>query len=616
MPTELNLIDFFARIFQDTEGVVRLATRNKEMVFSNQLYRWPDQGSLMVSYIDHAVSQDCETYFSPDLYKLEAIADRKATKDYVLGSHVICLDFDGNAPSTDEWYKENKIPLPSIRIQSSVPENQHVYWVLEEFVTDIHLLEAMRKTVTYQSKADSSGWDAGQLLRPPYTKNFGYGKDRTRSYDVIVEEITSRIYPITQFPAPKDTRPLVASALDITALPFLGKVLAEGHFVDGFSEAFFQPLENIPAKKRSDTLMAVGYYAAESGLTDAEILCLVQDADTRWGKYVHRTDRPKRLIDIVDRARNKYPYGGTVVNLRDSEAETLVSPRLFFQFGDMMDTDAKIEWYFDGLLSVGGYGIIAGIPGIGKTQLALRASVAVALGTDFLRWKNVTGKQGKVMFLSLEMALPQLKFFLAQMDDLAQHRQALQDRFTLYPLGETIPLDKPEGQKILTSCIEEQRPDFLVIDSLSKASHGSLSDDETVRKINSYFNVLCKTYNLCILVVAHSRKLQDKRKEHGELDDLYGSRFIGSEADFVVSFVNGSDDTITVVGSKIRLGPPIRKYTLIRTPQLDFRVEDYHEGPSEVGLSAAFYDDAHRLDTKPVETTTKDDKPATGFDSF
>jgi archaellum biogenesis ATPase FlaH len=595
MPVELDLTDFFTRIWQGTEGVVRLATRDKNMVFQNQLFKWPEEGHLAVSYITNAVAHDKEAYYSPDLYKPEAITDRKATKDYVLGSHVICLDFDGNAPSTDEWYGENNLPVPSIRVQSSTPDRQHAYWILEEFVTDIAQLEAMRKVVTYQSKADSSGWDAGQLLRPPYTKNFGYIHKREKAYDVVVEEITSRIYPSSRFPVPKDLRPLVANAIDTSALPSIGVVLADNTFVEGFTRAFFQTLEDIPDRKRSDTLCAVAYYAAESGLSDSEVYAVVANADERWGKFTHRTDRVKRLVDIVERARAKYPLGGTTVNVGDSELPTQVSPRLVYYYGELMDDETVIEWYFKGLLSVGGYGIIAGPPGVGKTQLALRLAVAVSLGKNYLEWENVTGKVGKVMFLSLEMGLPQIKYFITQMDDLVDHREALQERLGIYPLGETLPLDHPKGQQILNSWIEEQQPDMLIIDSLNKASHGSLADDETVGKINSYFNVLSKTYKLTIITIHHTKKVQDRHKTPGELDDLYGSRFIGAEADFVVSFVGLPTGFIRVVGSKIRLGPPIRRYLLQRTHNLDFQIMEDVEGdgePTEAAVVTSFYKDS------------------------
>ena len=147
---------------------------------------------------------------------------------------------------------------------------------------------------------------------------------------------------------------------------------------------------------------------------------------------------------------------------------------------------------------------------------------------------------------------------------------------------------------MLNGWLEEHRPDMLIIDSLSKAAHGSLSDDEVVRKLNSYFNIITKTYNCAVVVVHHSKKNQDKRKEQGDLDDLYGSRFIGSEADFVVSFVHGNESAIRVIGSKVRLGPPVKRYALERTSNLNFTIVEDTDAPSEVKFAEAFYQDSQR----------------------
>jgi len=577
------MLDFFERIWKDTPGVVRLATRDKDLKFSNQLFNWPSESSLIISQVTHAVSQSKEVYFSPDLFKPEAKIDKKATKDYVLGSHVVCLDFDGNAPENTDWYLENGIPIPSIRIQSSTPDRQHAYWILDEFITDIPQLEAMRKTVTYQAKADSSGWDAGQLLRPPYTINFGYVHNRKVHNDVIIEEVSDRSYAQCQFPIPQDYRPLVAASIDQASVPPVGKVLAESTFVYGFTECFFKSLADIPDRKRSDTLMAVAYYAAESDCTDSQIYSLVDDAANRWGKYEHRTDRHKRIADIVERAREKYPLGGTKISILDSEGNGVeLSPRTVYDIVDMMATEIHIEWSLVDLLSLGGYGIIAGPPGVGKTQASIRVGEAIAGGRDFLRWKAPEGSSGRVLFVSLEMSLAPLKYFFTQME---MNYEALRENFFIMPKGETLPLDTKEGRHELIRQIEEIKPTHVIIDSLSKATHKSLSDDENVRFLNTFFRKLQRDYSCSIIVVAHSKKAQGRVKSTGELDDLYGSRFIGSEADFVITLLPIGDGIhIEVVESKIRLGPTGMPFIIERDAKLNFSMS-YMDRDDLVGLA-------------------------------
>lgn len=573
MSAEYGLLEFFERIWKGTPGVVRLATRDKDLVWANQLFSWPTESTQIISHVIHSVSQQKEVHFSPDLYKPEAKVDRKATKNYVLGSHVVCLDFDGNAPPNEDWYLENGIPIPSIRIQSSTSDRQHAYWILDEFITDIPQLEAMRKTVTYQSKADSSGWDAGQLLRPPYTINHGYVHHRKDHYDVIIEEVSDRVYGVSSFPVPKDYRPLVSQAIIESDLPPVGRVLAEGNFVHGFSDVFFRSIEDIPEGKRSDTLLVVAYYAAESDCSDAEIYTLVSDADNRWGKYVHRTDRHKRIIDIVERARAKWPVGGVQISITDTEGDGAeLSPQYSYSLVDFMAKEIHIEWSLIDLLSLNGYGIIAGPPGIGKTQVALRLSEAIVTGSSFLRWQSPDDAGGRVLFYSLEMSHAPLKYFLEQMQ---MPYSDLNENFHIVPKGDTLPLDTKEGRAELRAEIERVKPTHVIIDSLSKASHKSLSDDENVRSINSFFNMIQRVYGCAVLVIAHSKKSQGRLKSTGDIDEIYGSRFITSEADFVLSLIPSEDGMgIKVVESKIRLGPQHGPFRIIRAENLSFEVQN------------------------------------------
>ena len=59
------------------------------------------------------------------------------------------------------------LPVPSLRITSSKARHEHVYWRLEEFCTDIEFIENINRSLAYRLKADTSGWDVGQVLRPP-----------------------------------------------------------------------------------------------------------------------------------------------------------------------------------------------------------------------------------------------------------------------------------------------------------------------------------------------------------------------------------------------------------------------------------------------------------------
>lgn len=588
MPVERELFDFFDKILGQTEGILRIATKDKEAHFVTQVFEWPAKAKNVIDWVNRCRSKHMDVFFSPDLFRPEAQVQKRFTKDLVMGSQVICLDFDGNAPQDDEWYGEHGLPLPSIKVQTSSVGNQHVYWKLDEFVEDIDKLENMRRTLTYTVKSDPSGWDAGQLLRVPYTTNHKFGKPDDSTYDVIIEEDASdRVYPTDSFPTTDDFRPLVGSLIDRDSLPDLNDVLMDNTFISGFKEIF----KKMPdPNTRSDALMRVAYDAAESDLSNEEIYVLLVDADDRWGKYKHRRDKHLRYFDIIERAKAKYPHGSPDINITD-DVET--DYQRAYGFGELYYSTSKITWVFEGLLSEGGYGILAGPPNIGKTQLAIRLGVACVLQRDYIGWTNCSDRAMKVLFYSLEMNKDAIQYFLNQMTDLIPNMDQLTAQFIILPIAELVDFTDVKGQlQQVYNDIETHRPDIIIIDSLSMAVSESLNESKTATSFNKQIKIIRKKAKCAVVVIHHSKKPQTNKSMTGDMDDLYGSRFITAEADFVITFIptfdNDSNDFdkdplkvlqqsesqratgIKAINSKIRLGPWVPSIELVRTPTLDF----------------------------------------------
>lgn len=598
MIVERELVDFFNKIWRQNEGTVRLATKDREGRFVTTLFAWPRDIRGILDKINTAVSQDKDVFFSPDLFKDEAIEQRKFTKDLVKGSSVICLDFDGNAPQDDSWYGENGLPLPSMKVQSSSIDNQHVYWILKEFILDVEFLENIRRTITYNLKADSSGWDAGQLLRVPYTVNHKFGKKDPETYDVFIEEDNAdeRVYGTSLFPTTSDFRPLVAGVIDKANLPTLTEVLVNNDFIEGFLHNFTKVPDD---KKRSDALMCVAYDAAESGLSNEEIYVLIVDADSRWEKYTHRRDKETRYIDLIERAKRKYSGRPVEINITD---DLEIGYQRAYGFNEVRTSNQVIKFMFEGLLSECGYGILAGPPNVGKTQLAIRLGVACVLQTDFIGWENKSDRPMRVMLYSLEMSLPAIKYFVDTMTDLDEHLDVLQENFTILPLAELVDFTNKDQLKQVENDIETHNPDLIIIDSLSMAASESLAEDKTARNLNKNLKIIRKKAKCAVVSIHHSKKSQANKSMSGDMDDLYGSRFITAEADFVITFLpqydteNDTKEVISIraVNTKIRLGkwqPPVQLY---RTQTLDFTVEEepnvalpgFSKGKHSAGSSA------------------------------
>ena len=144
------------------------------------MFEWPRQREGVVRHTLKWSAIKANVFYSPAVFKAANPA-----KENVLGSWVLWVDFDGNAP--DDWLEEPEegkifIPPPTLIVQSSIEKHEHCYWKLEKFVDDIEALEDRNRALAYVMHADTSGWDADQILRPIRTTN------HKRNMPVIVKE--------------------------------------------------------------------------------------------------------------------------------------------------------------------------------------------------------------------------------------------------------------------------------------------------------------------------------------------------------------------------------------------------------------------------------------------
>jgi len=140
------------------------------------MFAWPRQRNGVVKHTLKWSAIKANVFYSPALYKAA-----KPIKENVLGSWVLWVDFDGNAPQ--EWPEdEENVPRPTLIVQSSIEGHEHCYWKLNSFLDDIETLEDRNRAIAYLMHADTSGWDADQILRPIRTTN------HKRNMPVMVKE--------------------------------------------------------------------------------------------------------------------------------------------------------------------------------------------------------------------------------------------------------------------------------------------------------------------------------------------------------------------------------------------------------------------------------------------
>lgn len=377
----------------------------------------------------------------------------------------------------------------------------------------------------------------------------------------------------------------VQSSINLDNLPSIEDVRLMAKWTQQMAEMFnreaeyFDPQPDGTKEDRSGALMHFAYLGAENGWTDEQIAAAMYDLDDRWGKYKERRDRDSRLVDFVNRARQKVGYN-PVIDLDLSKLLGDKDPSVHDESGngaliygaqDFIDQEFKIEWLLEGLLAQGGFGLVTGYPGVGKTQFGIQMCTYLSLGyKNFLKWENKVGPK-KVLFLSLEMSKAPLNHFMGQIANSYSQRDTWNRNFLVAPFGTPLPLDTKEGQEFFNRLLDEHMPDVVLIDSLQKISSKELTDELAVKALIHYLSVVREKYRCSVLVIHHNRKkANDGQKKLVELSDVYGSTYLTTDVDFVLSLKTLTVDTLSLEMLKNRLGPMVESIDLIRDSNLHF----------------------------------------------
>lgn len=414
-----------------------------------------------------------------------------------------------------------------------------------------------------------------------------------------------KTYKLSDFGHITSAKVVVSSKLLDEPIPSIEEVKTLAHWTPDMLELFNVTREQSLSVDengtklfdRSSAMARMAYSGAEQGWSDAQIMAVLVDIDNRWEKYTLRRDREDRfLIPLIDRARKKHGYSGSLTDLAMSALLQQQKPvdggeatKMVWGFDDFVEAEFHIDWMLEDLFAVGGFGLLVAHPGVGKTTLAIQMGAQLALGhKEFLKWDNVGGAK-KIMFLSLEMSKAPLNHFLGIIANSYQDRKMLNRNFLVAPFGMPIPLDQPEGQQFLSNLMDEYMPDVLIIDSLQKISSKELTDEQAVKNLIHYLATVRNKYNTSMLVIHHNRKKpNDAQKKSVELSDVYGSTYIATDADFVMNLHATTQDMVAVTMVKNRLGPTPEPFEIHRDKNLTFSMdfdklqEQFAQGGSSV----------------------------------
>jgi archaellum biogenesis ATPase FlaH len=392
-------------------------------------------------------------------------------------------------------------------------------------------------------------------------------------------------YSLEDFDQIPSARKIVSTDIVLGELPSLDDVRSLAHWTNELLDKFNRGPEYFagpPKKDRSAAMSELAHIGAELGWADEQIATMLYNADDRWGKYKGRYDRDRRMADFINRARQKHGYNSLdnvdLTKMIESANQTtpiMGESKLIYGYDEFVKAEFKIEWILDGLLAQGGLGLITGYPGTGKTQFSIGVGAHLALSKEkFLKWSNVAGSK-KVLFLSLEMGAAPLNHFMGTIAKGYDDMNTLNRNFLVAPFGTPVYLDTPEGQTFLDQILNEHMPDVIIIDSLQKVSSKELTDEQAVKTLIHYLATIRAKYSCAMLMIHHNRKKpNDGQKKGVELSDVYGSTYITTDADFVVSLKIVEGDLLQVDTLKNRLGPTYDPFQIERNPEtLGFTAE-------------------------------------------
>lgn len=536
--------------------------------------RWPEQRQGAIGHIlKHAANPDEEVFYSPALFK-----SMDPKQDNVLGSRVVWADFDGNAPL--EW-DSDVVPQPTLEVQSSTERKRHVYWLLDDFLDDPKKLEKINRSIAYALDADTSGWDGNQFLRPPFTTNRKYDKPITAK---VVANRIDRVFDLEAFadiPTPAES---IREELSLADIPSIDEVKALAKWDKEMLAVFSKSKEEMagPTHDRSGALQRLAYFGAEKGWTDEQIFAILLDADDRWEKYKTRPTRDRILSELINRARAKHGYevatfDGLLKSIQvDTAGESAEAEQEIFSVRELAKLPGIDSWIIQDILIPRGVGLITGRPGVGKTQLTFQMAADLATGRQhFIDWET-SGYPCKVLFLSLEMGAHQLGHIMKPLSERYPETE-LDDNLFIHAVGNPLPLDQESGQAYFLQLLDQIHPDVVMIDSLSLAIGGDLSNDREMKTAFDFLKVARNYYDFSLAIVHHHRKKANDAQSKKVMDqqsDIYGSYIITASIDFALNLEEFGNDRengeLTMNLLKNRYAAPIQPFKVARSEKLHF----------------------------------------------
>lgn len=249
-----------------------------------------------------------------------------------------------------------KIKLrPTVAIESS-PDRFVAFWKIDKPMT-----EDVNRRLSYMVGADKSGWDLGQVLRVPGTRNYKY-------------EANPRVKLLW------DDGPEYKLGDIVERLPVANGHAGGADRESNAAEIFKRYQNKIPGwvrqelmsgkprkGNRSDMVWKLEHTLLEKGLSTDEAFVLIKASP--WNKFKGRRNEDEQLKRELDKAINQH---------LDAEAVADSDELLIQSIEEVMEED--LRWLYYPYLALGELSMLEGDPGLGKSYLAQMIGASIVEG--------------------------------------------------------------------------------------------------------------------------------------------------------------------------------------------------------------------------------------------
>jgi len=291
-----NSTTFFKEVYGDGEGWTPICHFSGGTIGKGQLNRevWfhlPEQIDEMAAWVEQHSSWDL--YFTPFLW-----ADKKRNKAAEkIFTRCVYADLDDCDPALLK-------AQPTFLWKTSpgtVPHGRHhALWLLSEPVTAVEASELSHGLAAAHKEdgCDMSGWDIGQLLRVP-----GSTHNKGKPFR-IASPVQGPAYTLDGFMEHYEGVVAPDTTASLSVDPELREELPE-------LPAFIQRKLTAKATDRSDASWEIVSSCAEWGLSDGQILAVLDLHAPTQEKLAQNPAWRKALVNSVAKVRSKHPHAGS-----------------------------------------------------------------------------------------------------------------------------------------------------------------------------------------------------------------------------------------------------------------------------------------------------------------